>query len=101
MKPNIALWLHKGYNLPMSKTSVVRARLEPTLKREAEKILSDLGLTTSETIHLLYRQIQLHKALPFTVHLPNAKTAAVLKSSRNKGNKKFRTRTALYKDLGM
>ncbi len=98
MKPNIALWLQKGYTEPMSKTSVVRARLEPALKREAEKILSDLGLTTSETIHLLYRQIQLHKALPFAVHLPNAKTVAALKSKKRK---KFRTRADLYKDLEM
>ena len=98
MKPNIALWLQKGYIEPMSKTSVVRARLEPALKREAEKILSDLGLTTSETIHLLYRQIQLHKALPFAVHLPNAKTVAALKSKKGK---KFRTRADLYKDLEM
>ena len=43
----------------MSKSSVVRARIEPALKKEAEKVFAQLGLTTSEAIHLLYRQVTL------------------------------------------
>ena len=47
----------------MSKTSVVRARIEPALKKEAEKVFAQLGLTTSEAIHLLYRQVSLTRLL--------------------------------------
>lgn len=66
----------------MHKTSVIRARMEPTLKEEVERILSRLGLTVSETIHLLYRQIQLRRGLPFEVSLPNRLTAKTLTGSR-------------------
>ncbi len=54
----------------MPKTATVRARVEPDLKREVEGILNRLGLTASEAILLLYRQIQLKRALPFAVGIP-------------------------------
>jgi DNA-damage-inducible protein J len=54
----------------MSKTANIRARVEPELKTEVENILSDLGLTVSETVHLLYRQIKLQRGLPFDVRIP-------------------------------
>ena len=37
----------------MSKTATIRTRIEPGLKREVEAILAQLGLTASETVHLL------------------------------------------------
>ena len=42
----------------MNKTATIRTRIEPSLKREVEAILAQLGLTASETVHLLYRQIK-------------------------------------------
>ena len=39
----------------MSKSATVRTRIEPGLKNEVEAILAHLGLTASETVHLLYR----------------------------------------------
>ncbi len=36
----------------MTKTETVRARIEPELKRDAEAVLSELGLSTSEAITL-------------------------------------------------
>lgn len=39
----------------MSKTATIRTRIEPGLKSEVEDILARLGLTASETVHLLYR----------------------------------------------
>ena len=55
----------------MSKTATIRTRIEPVLKNEVEAILAQLGLTASEAVHLLYRQIQLQRGLPFEVRLPN------------------------------
>ena len=49
----------------MSKTTTIRARIEPSLKTEVEAILCELGMTASETIHLLYRQIKLRRGIPF------------------------------------
>ena len=62
----------------MSKTATIRTRIEPSLKHEVEDILAQLGLTASETVQLLYRQIKLQRCLPFDVRIPNALTARTL-----------------------
>ncbi|HZM04275.1 MAG TPA: type II toxin-antitoxin system RelB/DinJ family antitoxin [Candidatus Saccharimonadales bacterium] len=86
----------------MGKTASIRARIEPELKTEVENILSDLGLTVSETVHLLYRQIKLHRGLPFAVRIPNELTARTLKTSKRRKNvKHFGSKTNLYSDLGL
>jgi DNA-damage-inducible protein J len=58
----------------MSKTATVRARIEPRLKKEAEHLLEDLGLSATEAITLFYRQVTLRKGLPFDVVIPNVTT---------------------------
>lgn len=55
----------------MAKTAVVKARIEPELKDEVENILRELGLSPTEAVTLFYRQVKLHKGLPFTVAIPN------------------------------
>jgi DNA-damage-inducible protein J len=86
----------------MSKTTTIRARIEPDLKNEVDTILTQLGLTASETIHLLYRQIKMRRGLPFDVRLPNDLTAKTLKMSRaGRGVKYFSSKKALYADLGL
>jgi DNA-damage-inducible protein J len=85
----------------MIKTATIRARVEPSLKSEVENILEQLGLTASETVQLLYRQIKLHKGLPFEVRIPNDLTAKTLNGSKSgKGVKRFASKKALYNDLG-
>jgi len=86
----------------MSKTATIRAQVEPRLKTEVEDILAELGLSASETIHLLYRQIKLRRGLPFAVEMPNALTARTLRNSRRgRSVKRFATKRELYADLGM
>jgi DNA-damage-inducible protein J len=86
----------------MRKTATVRSRIEPGLKGEVEEILSELGLTASETVNLLYRQIKLHRGLPFEVRIPNDLTARTLTASKTgKGVKHFPTKKKLYADLGL
>ncbi len=58
----------------MNKTATVRARLEPSLKEKAEKILQNLGLSTTQAITLFYRQIEMNNGLPFDVLIPSALT---------------------------
>ena len=81
---------------------MIRARLEPALKDEVEGILSSLGLTASEAINILYRQIKLRNGLPFEVRIPNELTAKTLRASKAARNvKTFASKKALYADLGM
>ncbi len=55
----------------MAKEAMIRARVEASLKEEAEAILSQLGLNATEAITLFYQQVRLQHGLPFAVRLPN------------------------------
>ncbi len=86
----------------MHKTATIRARIEPRLKNEVEDILSELGLSVSETILLLYRQIKLRRGLPFEVAIPNDLTEKTLRDSKaGKNVKRFAHKKDLYSDLGL
>ncbi len=61
------------------KTAVVHARMEPQTKEKAEAVLSRLGITPTEAIRVFYRQIALRGGLPFSVTIPNERTAATLR----------------------
>lgn len=49
----------------MPKTAVLHARVDVELKENVEFILSQIGLTGSDAINLLYRQIEMNGGLPF------------------------------------
>lgn len=67
----------------MANTSAVYARIDTDLKENAEKILSQLGISPSGAIQMLYSQIVLTRGLPFDLHLPSAKPASVGSMSRD------------------
>ena len=54
----------------MTKTANLYARIEPELKSEAESILGGLGVPVSNAINMFYRQIVIHRGLPFPVQFP-------------------------------
>ena len=66
----------------MSKTEMIRARMEPELKEEAEAIFDALCLSPTEAITLFYRQVAMHRGLPFELRVPNAETRKVLRDVR-------------------
>ena len=58
-----------------AKTANVIARVDPEIKEQAEKIMEQLGISTSVLINMLYRQIILKKGIPFSVSLVNESKA--------------------------
>lgn len=66
----------------MAKTEMIRARVEPELKSQAEAVFSELGLSATEAIMLFYTQVILHRGLPFAVRIPNAETIEALRQAR-------------------
>lgn len=84
----------------VAKDSVVRARVEPALKKNAERVLAQLGLSTSQAITLFLRQIELRKGLPFPVEIPNADTSKTFHDTDNGRNlKRFDRADELFEDL--
>ena len=70
----------------MSKTATIRARIEPNLKDDVEKLFKKMGLTTTEAINLFYRQVKLRNGLPFNVVIPNRTTEKVFRNTDAKRN---------------
>ena len=72
------------------KEAMIRARTTPRLKKEAEGVLDQLGLSPSEAINLFYRQICLRHGLPFAVEIPNEATLATF-SKTDRGEELIHT----------
>lgn len=53
-----------------NKTSMLHIRVKPDIKKEAEDILDNLGMTTTEAVNIYLRQIILNCGLPFDVKTP-------------------------------
>lgn len=68
----------------MSKIAFIRARVEPKLKIHAEHILSELGITPTQAITMLYTRIARGHEWPLELKIPNAKTAKAIKETRQK-----------------
>jgi DNA-damage-inducible protein J len=62
----------------MSQTAVIHARIDPDTKAATERVLGSLGLTPTEAIRLLYKQIALRGEFPLELKVPNALTAETL-----------------------
>jgi len=65
----------------MSKSATIRARIEPSLKKEAESLLSKMGLSATQAITIFYRQIKMRKGLPFNIVIPNKTTRKTLEDT--------------------
>lgn len=61
----------------MANTSAVYARIDTDLKKNAEGILSQLGISPSGAIQMLYSQIVLHNGIPFDLRIPDKKPLSV------------------------
>lgn len=55
----------------MTKSAMIRARVDPALKQEAEDIFEALGLSATQAITLFYQQVKWARGLPFEVRVPN------------------------------
>ena len=84
----------------MSKSVTLSVRMDPELKRAADEVFQQLGLTASQAIVLFYKQVELHQGLPFAVRLPNATTRRALEEARERRNlEDFENIDDLFEDL--
>ncbi len=69
------------YNCEMNNNATVHARIDAKTKRESERVLHKIGMTPTDAVRLLYRQIALRKAFPIELRVPNKLTASTLDKS--------------------
>lgn len=70
----------------MIKSETIQARINPEIKKKAQKILGQLHITMSEAIALYLTQITLHKGIPFEIKIPNDLTVKTLRESESGKN---------------
>ena len=86
----------------MAETTVVSVKIDPELKRSAERIFEELGLTTAQAIALFYEQVDIHRGLPFSVKVPNETTKEALEDAKARRNlESFDSLEELFEDLGI
>ena len=51
---------------------MIRARVEPKLKKQAEDIFGKLGLNATDAISAYYAQVVLRQGIPFELVVPKA-----------------------------
>ncbi|MGR3318775.1 MAG: type II toxin-antitoxin system RelB/DinJ family antitoxin [Candidatus Anammoxibacter sp.] len=83
----------------MSKTAMIRARIEPELKDDVEYVFEMLGLNATEVITMLYKQIKLRQGIPFDIKIPNVVTREAIKDAGTGKGKSFDSLGKLFEDL--
>lgn len=56
----------------MEKSATLNLRINPTLKKDAESVLSRLGIPMSVAVDMFLNQVVLSGGIPFAVTLPKA-----------------------------
>lgn len=54
----------------MAKTDTLNIRIEPELKKEAEKTLDDLGMNVADAVTIFLKQVVLTESIPFNIKKP-------------------------------
>jgi DNA-damage-inducible protein J len=83
----------------MPAIDVVRARIDPTLKKEATAVLAQIGLSVSDAIRLMLVRVAAEGALPFDVKIPNAETRAAMREHETGTLQRYSTPEALFASL--
>jgi DNA-damage-inducible protein J len=69
----------------MAANSLVQARIDPEVKKEAAVVLASMGLSVSDAVRLMLVRIAAEKALPFDPLIPNETTLAAMREARAGG----------------
>ena len=64
--------------------------MEPALKAQGEAVLSAIGLSTTEAVTLFFRQLVMHRGLPFDAKIPNEETLEAFREAKETPEKLLR-----------
>ena len=70
----------------MTKTTAITVRLDPQVKKDAQAVLKELGLTTTQAVSIFLKQVSLNKGLPFALEIPNEETIQAIEDGLNGHN---------------
>ena len=80
---------------------MVHVRVNPSIKRRAEKALEAMGLSVSTVVRMLLNRVAEEQAVPFDVEVPNAITRKALREGAAGNGKEYPNIQELFADLGI
>lgn len=83
---------------PERKTAEVKARIEPSLKKKAQKYLDVYDINTSHAIKLFFQAVVEAKGLPFDLR-PNKETREAIEEHKTKKLKTYSSYQDMMKDI--
>ena len=71
----------------MSLNATVRARVDESLKTDAENILKEIGLNTSQAINIFLKKVVAEHGIPFDLKVPSERLKKAMKEAKeNEGS---------------
>ena len=55
-------------------SAIVRCRINPEVKAQAEEVLASIGMSTSDAVRLFLKQVAIRGAFPLELKVPNKTT---------------------------
>lgn len=85
-----------------SKDDRIQARIEPELKRAAEAVFRQIGITSADAIRMFYSQVKMRGGIPFDVAIPNQETLEAMEEAQHPEDlDRYSAFGDLRKDLGV
>ena len=83
----------------MSLNATVRARVDESLKFNAEHILKEIGLTTSQAINIFLKKVVSEHGIPFELKVPSDRLKIAMDEAKNSEGIYHDDIEAMMKDL--
>ena len=80
---------------------MVHIRIDEKVKADANAAFERMGISMSDAVRIMLVRVAVEKALPFEVHVPNAKTVKAMRDADAKKGKRYSTAGAALKSLGV
>ena len=81
------------------KSALIQTRVEPDLKAEVERILREIGISTSEAITIFLNRVKLENGIPFELKLPNAKSLEAIKDIEDGNVETFKSAKDMFESM--
>jgi len=81
------------------KSALIQTRVEPSLKAEVEKILREIGISTSEAITIFLNRVRMEKGIPFELKIPNSRTMEAMNDIDEGRVEKFKSAREMFDSM--
>jgi len=82
-----------------TKSAMVRARIDPVVKKRAEMTFKKIGISPSEAINVFFKRVADEQAIPFSLNVPNKDTEAAMREVQDPSFRKTAKQYASVEEM--